>query len=87
MKKYMVLVLDYNDEDKRISLGMKQLTEHPWNSLDENLDIGSVVKGNIVNVADYGAFLELTPDVGRSDTCIRDVLVTTPQEIHQIHNK
>ena len=42
---------------------MKQLTEHPWNSLDENLDVGSVVKGNIVNVADYGAFLELTPGV------------------------
>tara|TARA_Y100000591_G_scaffold326714_1_gene349929 strand:- start:624 stop:1199 length:576 start_codon:yes stop_codon:yes gene_type:complete len=42
---------------------MKQLTEHPWNSLDENLDVGSVVKGKIVNVADYGAFLELTPGV------------------------
>ena len=62
-EKINVVVLDYNDEDKRISLGMKQLTEHPWNSLDENLDIGSVVKGNIVNVADYGAFLELTPGV------------------------
>ena len=62
-EKINVVVLDYNDEDKRISLGMKQLTEHPWNSLDENLDVGSVVKGNIVNVADYGAFLELTPGV------------------------
>ena len=62
-EKINVVVLDYNDQDKRISLGMKQLTEHPWNSLDENLDIGSVVKGKIVNVADYGAFLELTPGV------------------------
>ena len=62
-EKLNVVVLDYNDEDKRISLGMKQLTEHPWNSLDENLDVGSVVKGSIVNVADYGAFLELTPGV------------------------
>ncbi len=62
-EKINVVVLDYNDEDKRISLGMKQLTEHPWNSLDEDLDVGSVVKGNIVNVADYGAFLELTPGV------------------------
>jgi len=62
-EKLNVVVLDYNDEDKRISLGMKQLTEHPWNSLDEDLDVGSVVKGNIVNVADYGAFLELTPGV------------------------
>ena len=61
--KINVVVLDYNDKDKRISLGMKQLTEHPWNSLDENLDVGSVVKGKIVNVADYGAFLELTPGV------------------------
>ena len=42
---------------------MKQLTEHPWKSLDENLDIGSVVKGKIVTVVDYGAFLELTPGV------------------------
>ena len=58
-EKINVVVLDYNDQDKRISLGMKQLTEHPWNSLDENLDVGSVVKGKIVNVADYGAFLEL----------------------------
>ena len=62
-EKINVVVLDYNDKDKRISLGMKQLTEHPWNSLDESLDVGSVVKGNIVNVADYGAFLELTPGV------------------------
>ncbi len=62
-EKINVVVLDYNDQDKRISLGMKQLTEHPWNSLDEDLDVGSVVKGNIVNVADYGAFLELTPGV------------------------
>ena len=62
-EKINVVVLDYNDQDKRISLGMKQLTEHPWNSLDKNLDVGSVVKGKIVNVADYGAFLELTPGV------------------------
>ena len=62
-EKINVVVLDYNDQDKRISLGMKQFTEHPWNSLDENLDVGSVVKGKIVNVADYGAFLELTPGV------------------------
>ena len=62
-EKLNVVVLDYNDKDKRISLGMKQLTEHPWNSLDEKIDIGTVVKGKIVNVADYGAFLELTPGV------------------------
>ena len=69
-EKINVVVLDYNDQDKRISLGMKQLTEHPWNSLDENLDVGSVVKGKIVNVADYGAFLELTPGVEGINSCL-----------------
>jgi len=62
-EKIKVVVLEYNNKDKRISLGMKQLTEQPWNSLDEKLDIGSEVEGIIVNVADYGAFLELTPGV------------------------
>ena len=62
-EKIKVVVLDYNNKDKRISLGMKQLTEQPWNSLDEKLDVGSEVEGLIVNVADYGAFLELTPGV------------------------
>ena len=61
-EKLNVVVLDYNDKDKRISR-YEAVTEHPWNSLDENLDVGSVVKGVIVNVADYGAFLELTPGV------------------------
>ena len=62
-EKIKVVVLDYNNKDKRISLGMKQLTEQPWNSLDEKLDVGSEIEGIIVNVADYGAFLELTPGV------------------------
>ncbi len=62
-EKIKVVVLEYNNKDKRISLGMKQLTEQPWNSLDEKLDVGSEVEGLIVNVADYGAFLELTPGV------------------------
>ena len=58
-----VVVLDFDEDKKRISLGMKQLTEHPWDSLAKDLDIGSKVKGKIVNVADYGAFLELQPGV------------------------
>lgn len=58
-----VVVLDFDEDKKRISLGMKQLTEHPWDSLPEDLDIGSKVKGKIVNVADYGAFLEIQPGV------------------------
>jgi small subunit ribosomal protein S1 len=58
-----VVVLDFDDEKKRIALGLKQLSEHPWESLDKNLEIGSKVKGKIVTVADYGAFLEIIPGV------------------------
>jgi small subunit ribosomal protein S1 len=58
-----VVVLDFDHEKKRISLGMKQLTPHPWDSLPAEIQIGSKVKGRIVNVADYGAFLELQPGV------------------------
>lgn len=58
-----VVVLDFDDEKKRIALGLKQLTEHPWESLDTELVIGSRVKGKIVTVADYGAFLEIIPGV------------------------
>lgn len=61
--KVQVVVLDFDDEKKRISLGMKQLSAHPWDSLGTDLQVGSKVKGKIVNVADYGAFLELLPGV------------------------
>ncbi len=62
-EKVNVVVLDFDDDKKRISLGMKQLTAHPWDSLDADLSEGSKVKGRIVNVADYGAFLEIIPGV------------------------
>lgn len=58
-----VVVLDFDEEKRRISLGMKQLTPHPWDSLAAEIVIGTKVKGRIVNVADYGAFLELQPGV------------------------
>jgi small subunit ribosomal protein S1 len=58
-----VVVLDFDQDKKRISLGMKQLTPHPWASLPAEIQVGSKVKGKIVNVADYGAFLELQPGV------------------------
>ncbi len=58
-----VVVLDFDGDKKRISLGMKQLTPHPWESLNAEIIVGSKVKGKIVNVADYGAFLELQPGV------------------------
>ncbi len=62
-QKVNVVVLDFDDDKKRISLGMKQLTKHPWDSLPEDIQVGSRVKGKIVNVADYGAFLEIMPGV------------------------
>jgi small subunit ribosomal protein S1 len=58
-----VVVLDFDEDKKRISLGMKQLTAHPWDALAAEIQVGSKVKGKIVNVADYGAFLELQPGV------------------------
>ena len=58
-----VVVLDFDEDKKRISLGMKQLTSHPWDALANDLEVGSKVKGTIVNVADYGAFLEIQPGV------------------------
>ena len=58
-----VVVLDFDQDKKRISLGMKQLTPHPWEALPTEIAVGTKVKGRIVNVADYGAFLELQPGV------------------------
>ncbi len=62
-QKLNVVVLDFDDEKKRISLGLKQLTPHPWESLTEEIQEGSTVKGKIVNIEDYGAFLEVQPGV------------------------
>ncbi len=58
-----IVVLDFDEDKKRISLGMKQLTDHPWDSLPKEIEIGSKAKGVIVNVADYGAFLEIQSGV------------------------
>jgi small subunit ribosomal protein S1 len=58
-QKIQVMVLDYNDAKDRISLGMKQLTPHPWEKIDEKYPEGGVVKGRVVSIADYGAFVEL----------------------------
>lgn len=62
-QKLNVVVLDFDDDKKRISLGLKQLTPHPWDVLPENVQEGSVVKGKVVNIEDYGAFLEIMPGV------------------------
>ncbi len=62
-QKLQVVVLDFDDDKKRISLGLKQLTPHPWDVLPEFIHEGAVVKGKVVNIEDYGAFLEILPGV------------------------
>ena len=62
-QKLNVVILDFDDDKKRIALGLKQLTPHPWAALDENLKVGDKVEGKIVVVADYGAFIEIAPGV------------------------
>ena len=62
-QKVNVVILDFDEEKKRIALGMKQLTPHPWDSLDPELKVGDKVTGKVVVVADYGAFIEILPGV------------------------
>ena len=62
-QKLNVVILDFDDEKKRIALGLKQLTPHPWDGLDANLKVGDHVKGKVVVMADYGAFIEIAPGV------------------------
>ena len=62
-QKLNVVILDFDDDKKRIALGLKQLTPHPWDKLEENLKVGDSVKGKVVVLADYGAFVEIAPGV------------------------
>jgi small subunit ribosomal protein S1 len=62
-QKITVVVLEFDEDKKRISLGMKQLSEHPWDTLGDNFKVGEKVKGRVVTVTDYGAFVEITPGV------------------------
>lgn len=62
-QKIKVVILDFDENKKRIALGLKQLTPHPWDSLEENLNVGDKVKGKVVVLADYGAFVEIQPGV------------------------
>ena len=62
-EKINVVILDFDNEKKRIALGLKQLTPHPWDALDPNLQVGDHVKGKVVVMADYGAFVEIAPGV------------------------
>ena len=62
-QKLNVVILDFDEEKKRIALGLKQLTPHPWDALDAELKVGDKVKGKVVVMADYGAFVEIAPGV------------------------
>ena len=62
-QKINVVILDFDDEKRRIALGLKQLTPHPWDALDQDLKVGDHVKGKVVVIADYGAFVEIQPGV------------------------
>lgn len=62
-QKLNVVILDFDDDKKRIALGLKQLTPHPWDALDENMKVGDKVSGRVVVMADYGAFIEIAPGV------------------------
>ena len=62
-QKIKVVILDFDDNKKRIALGLKQLTPHPWDALDANMKVGDKVKGKVVVIADYGAFIEISPGV------------------------
>ena len=62
-QKLNVVILDFDDEKKRIALGLKQLTPHPWDALDPDLKVGDKVKGKVAVMADYGAFVEIAPGV------------------------
>ena len=62
-QKINVVILDFDEEKKRIALGLKQLTPHPWDALDPNLKVGDHIKGKVVVIADYGAFVEVQPGV------------------------
>ncbi len=61
--KINVVIIDFDEEKKRIALGLKQLTPHPWDALDTNLQVGDRIKGKVVVIADYGAFVEVAPGV------------------------
>ncbi len=62
-QKIRVVVLEFDEGKKRIQLGYKQLTDHPWDSLDENIEVGSKISGKVVVIADYGAFIEIKPGI------------------------
>ncbi len=62
-QKINVVILDFDDDKKRIALGLKQLSSHPWDSIDKNLNVGDTIKGKVVILLDYGAFVEIAPGV------------------------
>ncbi len=81
--KINVVILDFDDEKKRIALGLKQLTPHPWDALDPNLKVGDIVKGKVVVIADYGAFVEIAPGV---EGLVHVSEMSWTQRLHTAHD-
>ena len=81
--KINVVILDFDDEKKRIALGLKQLTPHPWDALDPNLKVGDIIKGKVVVIADYGAFVEIAPGV---EGLVHVSEMSWTQRLHTAHD-
>src|SRR5438045_8684509 len=85
-QKINVVVLDFDDEKKRISLGLKQLTPHPWDVLPETIKEGAAVKGKVVNIEDYGACLEILRGVEGLVHASESTCATTPSSAKEFCN-
>jgi len=81
--KINVVILDFDEEKKRIALGLKQLTPHPWDALDPNLKVGDIVKGKVVVITDYGAFVEIAPGV---EGLVHVSEMSWTQRLHTAHD-
>ncbi len=81
--KINVVILDFDEEKKRIALGLKQLTPHPWDTLDPNLKVGDIVKGKVVVITDYGAFVEIAPGV---EGLVHVSEMSWTQRLHTAHD-
>ena len=82
-QKVQVVVIGFSEEKKRISLGMKQLQEHPWNALPDTIQLGSVIKGKVTTIADYGLFIEVIPGI---EALVHISEISWSQYLRNIHD-